>query len=240
MKRESFSELVDASLQTARGCAVALLPACLVYDGIGPLLVEWALPVGDSEIAPLRLWVSLFLSSVFGLLGSYAVAYGLWQSALGRVPSPGEVVMAPWRESTWSIPMAFSFAVLISVGFFLGFLPAIVAQIFLITAGPVAAVEHLGGYGTLRRAWTLGVDHRMRAAGIFGIVAMGLIASGLPAALVEAEATGPVQVVTALLHAAVALFGDTAAFLLYADLRVRKEGFDPAGASAEAEPGVAP
>lgn len=226
MRYESFAELLEASVETARASASILLPACLVFDGIGPLLVEWALPAGDLEIRALRLSISLFLSGVFGFLGSYAVAYGLWQVSLGRLPTAGEVLTAPWRESTWSVPMAFGLSAVVVLGFFLGFVPAIVAQIFMLVAGPVAAVEHRGGYETLRRAWQLGASQRARAAGIFGMMALGLFAASLPSLAFEAEGTGPAQVVTALLNAAISLVGDTAAFLLYADLRVQKEGFD--------------
>jgi hypothetical protein len=206
-----------------------LLPACLIYDGVGPLLIEWSLPSDDTGFAPLHLWTNLFLSSVFGFLGSYAVAHGLWQLALGRQPTPVEVITAPWREATWAIPMAFLLSFLVATGFFLGFIPAILAQIFLIVAGPVAAIEHTGGIETMKRAWALAEGHRGRAAGLFAVVAMGLVASGLPGMLLEAPGAPPLLLLTAVLQAAVALFGDTTAFLLYGDLRVRKESFDLAG-----------
>jgi hypothetical protein len=167
------------------------------------------------------------LSSVLGYLGSYAVAWGMWQLALGRRPTPLEVIAAPWREAGWSMPMAFLLSLLVVAGFLLAYLPAILVEIFLMVAAPVAAIEHTSGSGTLIRAWKLGDGHRLRAAGIFGLVAMGLIAAGLPAALLQnGEVLPVVLLLTAVLQGIASLVGETGAFLLYADLRVRKESFD--------------
>jgi hypothetical protein len=198
----------------------------LVYDGIGQLLVEWAIPLDETNLRALDTGVSFFVGSTIGLLGSYAISHGLWRIARGEQPGALDLIAAPWREAAWAIPMAFSLALLLVVGLLLGVVPALVAQVLLIVAAPVAAVERTGGIETLKRAFALGAGQRGRATGVFAIVSLGLVAASAPASLVEPGGAAPALVLTALLHAGVACLGDVVTFMLYADLRVRKESFD--------------
>lgn len=203
-----------------------MLPASLVYDGIGQLLVELSLPADETEFFGPRNVANLLLGSVIGLLGSYAVAHGLWRIACGERPTPGEIIAAPWREARWAVPMAFLLSAVFAVGVMLGGIPGILAWIFFLVAAPVAAVEHRGGFESLRRAFRLGQGFRLRATGIFLVSTVCFVAAGLPLALFESPGAAPARLLAALLGAVVALFGDTLAFLFYAELRVRKESFD--------------
>ena len=202
-----------------------LLPASLVYGGIGPLVVELARPQDDPSLTPLHFASAIFATSALGFLGAYAISYGLIQLSLGRAVSPGEVLASPWREARWAVPLALLLAAITVIGILLGILPKILADILLLLIAPVAAAERLGVWQALVRAWQLPDGERMRAAGLYAVVAMAMVAAGSPAELLGGPDAVPALAVTACLGAFVANFGDVAVFLLYADLRVRRERF---------------
>ncbi len=231
---ESFPELVEAGFRAARSHAALLLPAAVVYDGIGPLLVEWALPAQEAGLQSLSVAVNLFVSGTLGFLGAYAVARGLWRLSRADAPTPLQVVAAPWREAEWAIPLAFLYSAIMVTGFVLGIVPALVAEVFLIVLAPVAAVEHKTAFEALRRAFLLGHGHRLRAVGILAILAAGLIATSIPVLAFE-NADAGVLIVAALLTAAVDFLGYSLAFVLYGDLRLREGPLSEA-----AVPGGAP
>jgi hypothetical protein len=177
-------------------------------------------------MATLRFVNGIFLTSLLGFLGSYAVAAGLIRIAQGQTPSALDVLATPWREAHWALPVGFLLSAIGVLGFMAGVLPALLAEILLLVAGPVAAVEHSGAFATLTRAWNLAEGHRLRAAGLYGFVMLGVVATSLPLAASEAPESVSILTFTALLQGLVAYFGDTLVFLFYADLRVRKESFD--------------
>jgi hypothetical protein len=156
-------------------------------------------------MATLRFVNGIFLTSLLGFLGSYAVAAGLIRIAQGQTPSALDVLATPWREAHWALPVGFLLSAIGVLGFMAGVLPALLAEILLLVAGPVAAVEHSGAFATLM---------------------LGVVATSLPLAASEAPESVSILTFTALLQGLVAYFGDTLVFLFYADLRVRKESFD--------------
>lgn len=203
-----------------------VLPASLVYDGIGQLMVELSFPPDETELFGPHNVANLLVGSVIGLLGSYAVSQGLWRIACGERPTPGQLIAAPWREAQWAVPLAFLLSALFGLGLVLGGIPGILAWIFFLVAPPVAAVEHRGGFDSLRRAFRLGQGFRLRATGLFVVSTFCFVAASMPLALFESPESAPARLLGAVLNAMIAFFGDTLAFLFYAELRVRKESFD--------------
>jgi hypothetical protein len=221
-RQDSFAELIDNSLRVARAHWRVLLPVSFVYDGLLPQLIEIA--VGDEESIAVGFLVLQAMIAV-GFLSAFAISHTLWDLERERRADVASALLAPWRNLRIALPVAVILSVLSMLGLLALVVPWLIVASFLFALPPVVAVERVGGFAGIRRAWAIGRGRRWRAIGVVGVITALSLLSVLVG---EMAGFGPVfgRLLAAVLFSPVALFGDVAAFVYFGDLRARADSLD--------------
>ncbi|NNG05518.1 MAG: hypothetical protein HKM95_15650 [Inquilinus sp.] len=185
--------------------------------------------------------VVLVVYALTSSLAAGAVVYGTFQQLRGRTAGIGECVARGFGSIVPIVGVALVGGIASFLGLFLFIVPGIMLYLMFWVAVPAAVVERPGIFASLRRSAALTKGYRWR---LLGIVLVLLVLAQVVNSIVQAPFvrwdgsradTDSLIAMLLLGHVAHVFFialGAVAAAVAYYDLRVVKEGFDPARIAA--------
>lgn len=243
MRPRSSTEIVDAAFQLMRTNYVPLVTLCVAAQL--PLLVVriMANRIPTSPVAtpaellaaagPVLMLIPLIAIVSFG--AQIAVMVGASQVYLGQTLDSGAAIGRALGRIGWVILAYVILIPVIFVGFILLIVPGVYISLRLMALNSVLALEDLGPFESIRRAWDLGrehVGHMFVTLFLGGIIygAVGLVVQIFVVILGQAvpalKDPNVVAVFTTAAAAVVYPLVITISVVLYYDLRIRVEGLD--------------